>query len=83
MHNNVYWSSTDAQFSPGNAWGFSFYYGYQGDYAQDYNLARAWAVRDGDVAAAAPVPEPGTYALMLAGLAAVPMLKRRRQAKQD
>lgn len=37
----------------------------------------AWAVRDGDVAVSA-VPEPSTYALMLAGLGAVGFIRRMR-----
>ena len=44
--------------------------------------AHAWAVHDGDVTSAAisPVPEPSSYALMLAGLAVVAgMLRSRRQ----
>lgn len=38
----------------------------------------AMVVRDGDVA---PIPEPSTYALMLAGLAAVGFAAKRRRAK--
>lgn len=41
------------------------------------NWAVAWAVRDGDLAA---VPEPETYALMLAGLGLVVWAARRRAA---
>ena len=37
----------------------------------------AWAVRSGDVPTAA-IPEPSTYALMLAGLLAVVLLRRRQ-----
>jgi hypothetical protein len=38
----------------------------------------AWAVHDGDVGIAAPVPEPETYAMMLLGLAGVGAIARRR-----
>lgn len=41
----------------------------------------AWAVRDGDVAAApdpVPVPEPETFALMLAALGLLGFASRRR-----
>ena len=39
---------------------------------------KTWAVRDGDISA--PIPEPQTYALMLAGLAAIGVwVKRRRR----
>lgn len=38
----------------------------------------AWAVHDGDVGSVAPIPEPSTYVLMLAGLAAVGFVVRRR-----
>ena len=40
--------------------------------------AFAWVVRDGDVGVA-PVPEPGTYALMLGGLLALVGITRRRR----
>lgn len=56
------------------AWTYQIQYGAQ-DYAQDpeYGRARVWAVHDGDIA---PVPEPGSWALMLTGLATV--ISRRR-----
>jgi PEP-CTERM motif len=38
----------------------------------------AWAVHDGDVGTVAAIPEPSTYVLMLAGLAAVGFVVRRR-----
>jgi hypothetical protein len=39
-----------------------------------------WAVRDGDVASvAAPIPEPQTYAMMLAGLGLIGLIARRRK----
>lgn len=42
----------------------------------------AWAVHDGDVGAiAAPIPEPETYAMMLAGLAGLAAYVRRRKTK--
>jgi hypothetical protein len=41
----------------------------------------AWAVHDGDVGTAMPVPEPAVWASLLAGLAALlPWARRRRVA---
>jgi hypothetical protein len=39
----------------------------------------AWAVRSGDVAAVAAVPEPETYAMMMAGLGMLGVIARRRK----
>ena len=82
-----YWFSLDYAVSPwtgvantDEAWRYSFYAGRQDNLA-DNDLLFAWAVHDGDVGQlAAPVPEPETYALMLAGLAMmVPLARRRRR----
>lgn len=66
----VFWTGTEAE--PG--WGLSFFMGMG---AQDLlatdTLAQAWAVRVGDVAA---VPEPGSVALLLAGLMAMAVRRR-------
>jgi len=70
----VYWSSTGYAPSSGSAWDFHTHNGWQG--AGDVNGAvYAVAVRPGDVPA---IPEPQTYALLLAGLGAVVVAVRRR-----
>ena len=85
-----YWFSLDHAVDPwtgeantNEAWRYSFYAGRQDNLANT-DLLYAWAVHDGDVGQiAAPVPEPETYALMLAGLALiVPLARRRRSADQ-
>ena len=66
----VFWTGTAGE--PG--WSLAFFMGVGGQeqLATD-TLARAWAVRVGDVGA---VPEPGSVALMLAGLAAIAVRRR-------
>ncbi|MBV8035643.1 PEP-CTERM sorting domain-containing protein [Roseateles sp.] len=68
----VFWTGTAGE--PG--WGLAFFMGMgaQDQLATD-TLGQAWAVRVGDVAA---VPEPGSVMLLLAGLAAVAGIARRR-----
>lgn len=58
------------------AWLFGFNVGNQG-YSSKASEYYAWAVRPGDVAA---VPEPQTYALLLAGVAALMAARKQRQA---
>lgn len=61
----------------GGGGAFNMYTGHQeGRYCCD-NLFYVWAVSDGDVGIAA-IPEPETYAMMLAGLALVGVAARRR-----
>lgn len=76
---NNYWSSTpDSDFAANVLWAFDFYRGQQYSASVSY-LAYAWAVHDGDVGTAlAPVPEPATWALWAAALAAAGGVRRWR-----
>jgi hypothetical protein len=69
-----YWSGTEYPADMDLAWGIDMDFGYIYVYDKFY-AQYGWAVRDGDVAA---VPEPETYALMLAGLGLVSWAARRR-----
>lgn len=73
-----YWFGTEYAPDPAPyVWSFGFYQGGQ-SYGDKGSLPMyAWAVRPGDVAA--PVPEPETYALLLAGLGLVGVAARRRR----
>jgi hypothetical protein len=78
MQASWYWSSTvyDPSLPPYNsAWVFDNFNGYQYGSSQS-NEFYAWAVRPGDVA---PIPEPESYAMLLAGLGLLGFLARRRK----
>lgn len=70
----VYWSDTEYAPSTILAWNFSTLTGTQATVSKNL-FSHALAVRPGDVAA---VPEPETYALLLAGLGLVGLRARRR-----
>jgi hypothetical protein len=76
VQSNAYWSGTELAPNPASAaWLFNTSYGFQGPDFKSMALY-AVAVRPGDVAAS--VPEPQTWAMMLLGLGAVLLARRKR-----
>ena len=75
LQSSVYWSGTEIEMA-NYAWYFRTYDGYQGFIFMNFEYF-AWAVRPGDVAAA--IPEPETYALLLAGLGLLAVVEKRRR----
>ena len=78
LQNFAYWLGTEGLW--GSAWNF-----YTSDGIQDYfakpNQLDAMAVRNGDVGSpVSPVPEPETYAMLLAGLGLLGTVTRRRRS---
>lgn len=71
---DFYWSGTEFASNTVTAWNFAFSYGTVGVGGKDDSFY-ALAVSPGDVAA---VPEPQTYALMLAGLGLIGWRSLRR-----
>ena len=78
LQSNYYWSGTEYALNPISAWFFSTIEGVQA--AGLKTAARyALAVYPGDVAA---IPEPETYAMMLAGLGLMGFVARRRKRQR-
>jgi hypothetical protein len=79
LQSDIYWSGTAyAPYPASGAWIFRTFSGYQSyNHVQTFELY-AWAVRPGDVVAA--VPEPETYAMLMAGLGLLGVGAKRRRS---
>jgi len=71
---DIYWSSTKHPSDDNSAFWFNFDNGVQYTSGTSYSYNRAWAVRDGDVAAA---PIPGAVWLLGSGLIGIVGIRRR------
>ena len=76
---NDYWLGTEYAPNTELGWDFNTSVGRQ-DANYKYNDLYAWPVHDGDVAA--PIPEPETYAMLLAGLSLLGFMGRRGKQKE-
>ncbi len=82
LHASMYWTSS-RWYLPESGhyyWTFSTLSG-ETNAAYEYASLFTWAVRDGDVAPVASIPEPETYALTLLGLGLIGALARGRKSK--
>ena len=70
-----YWSGTEYARTPGYAWGFGTFDGYQ-TFDCKYSALYAVAVRPGDVAASAP--EPATFGLVGVAMLGIAATRRRK-----
>jgi hypothetical protein len=78
MQSYVYWLGTGYAPNFGSAWFFGTNGGFQNTGGEPQQLY-AMAVHSGDVASlVTPVPEPETYAMLLAGLGLIGVIGRRR-----
>ena len=75
LQSDVYWTGTVSSLLDSYAWVFVAYDGNSFIYGKDDELY-AWAVHPGDVAA---IPEPETYAMLIAGLGLLGFMARRRK----
>lgn len=75
MQGDGYWSRSGVMNPNNDIWRFDTFVGYQSNYYPGGDLF-AVAVRPGDVA---PIPEPATVAMMLAGFGVLGMARRRRR----
>lgn len=81
----IYWTSTAYTANPHDprwVWWFAMDQSTQG-FTLKSEVHYAWVVRSGDsgVSVAAPIPEPETYAMLLAGLGLLGLTARRRKQK--
>jgi hypothetical protein len=76
IERDVYWFGTEYEPRIDLAWLFDMNFGNQSSNPKDA-VYYAWAVRDGDVAAAT-IPEPATNALLFVGIGAMILVASRR-----
>lgn len=77
IHFFSYWTATEFEHIPLNAWFFGMVHGLY-DWTTKNAALPAWAVHDGDVGAGL-VPEPKTYAMMSIGLLMLFGFRRLKQ----
>lgn len=73
-----YWTGFQSVRDQGYAWLFANQSGGQGVNNENFEFY-AWAVRDGDVASVATIPEPGTLALLGLALTGLAVSKKRQR----
>jgi len=73
IQTDSYWTSTESNFFPDFALNFDLV-GFSSQLTPKDTALFAWAVHSGDVS---PIPEPSTYAMLLAGLSLLGLARRK------